>query len=88
MKIVFKESFLKDLKKIKDKTIKKRLEKVLQNLETTSDLTSLNSIKKLSGHSTAYRIRIGTYRLGFFYESNIIEIVVFTSRGNIYKNFP
>jgi mRNA interferase RelE/StbE len=42
----------------------------------------------MSGHPEAYRIRIGDYRLGFYYTENQIEIARFLKRNDIYKVFP
>ena len=40
------------------------------------------------GHPYAYRIRIGDYRLGFYFEDNSIDIARFLKRDDIHKVFP
>ena len=42
----------------------------------------------MKGHSYAYRIRIGDYRLGFYFEDNTIFLARFLKRSDIYKVFP
>lgn len=88
MEVIYLESLVKDLKKIKDKKLLKSLSKVFINLEEIDDLFKISSVKKMSGHPEAYRIRIGDYRLGFYYSDNKIEIARFLKRNDIYKVFP
>ena len=41
-------------------------------MEAAESLKSIPNTKKLKGHKTAYRTRVGDYRLGFFLENSII----------------
>lgn len=88
MEVIYLESLDKDLKKIRDKKLLKSLSIVFINLEEIDDLFKISSVKKMSGHPEAYRIRIGDYRLGFYYSDNKIEIARFLKRNDIYKIFP
>lgn len=88
MKIVYTKSVTKDVKKIKDKKLISRITLVIKNIKESSNLSQLQSVKKLSGHPLAYRIRIGDYRLGFYYEDNIVILMRFLKRSDIYKLFP
>ena len=88
MEVIYLESLVKDLKKIKDKKLLSSLSKVFINLEEIDDLFKISSVKKMSGHPEAYRIRIGDYRLGFYFFENKIEIARFLKRNDIYKVFP
>ncbi|MBC74145.1 MAG: plasmid stabilization protein, partial [Muricauda sp.] len=42
----------------------------------------------LAGHPNALRIRVGTYRLGFYNENNTLILSRFVKRNDIYKLFP
>jgi len=88
MKIVFLSKFYKDLDKIKDKNTRERLMKIINDIETANTLLEINNIKKLSGDRISYRIRLGDYRLGIFFENNTVELVRFVHRKDIYKVFP
>ncbi|MCF6214216.1 MAG: type II toxin-antitoxin system RelE/ParE family toxin [Flavobacteriaceae bacterium] len=88
MKIVYTKSVTKDVKKIKDKKVISKITLVIKNIKDSSNLGQLQSVKKLSGHPLAYRIRIGDYRLGFYYENNTIILMRFLKRSDIYKLFP
>ena len=88
MEVIYLESLIKDLKKVKNKKLLSSLKTVLVKLEQTEDLFLISSFKKISGHPNAYRIRIGDYRLGFFYEDRVVKIARFLKRNDIYKVFP
>jgi mRNA interferase RelE/StbE len=88
MIVKYEKSFLKDIKKLDDKVIAKKLKMILEELESAKDLSSMPQIKKLKGHSKFFRLKIGNYRLGFSYEDNSIDIIRFLHRKDIYKLFP
>ena len=88
MEVTYLKSLEKDLKKIKDKKLLKSIANVFINLEEVDTLFEVSNVKKMSGHSEAYRIRIGDYRLGIFYSEEKITIARFLKREDIYKLFP
>lgn len=88
MKVEYLKQFSKDLLKINDETLKNNLFEVIVLLKETENLNLLSNIKKLKGHTEAYRIRIGKYRLGFFFDGEVIELARFAKREDIYKLFP
>ncbi len=69
MQIDFLSKFSKDIDHINQKSVKINLIKLIQQLETVENLNNISNLKKLIGHKSAYRIRIGDYRVGFFYEN-------------------
>ena len=48
----------------------------------------VDNVKKLKGQSEVYRLRIGKYRLGFYYDTETIVLQRFVEREDIYKLFP
>ncbi|MER3375707.1 MAG: plasmid stabilization protein [Allomuricauda sp.] len=88
MKIKYHKSLEKDLRKINDKRIKQKLKLVILEMKEANVLDEITSVKKLSGHPNAFRMRIGSYRLGFYYENNTILLSRFVKRNDIYKLFP
>ncbi|PHX81999.1 MAG: plasmid stabilization protein, partial [Flavobacteriales bacterium] len=52
------------------------------------NLNNISHLKKLAGHKSAYRVRIGAYRVGFFYENNKAIFARVIHRKDIYKVFP
>jgi len=88
MEVTYLKSLEKDLKKIKDKKLLQSLANVFVKLEETKTLFEISGVIKMVGHSDAYRIRVGDYRLGVFYSEEIVTIARFIKRGDIYKLFP
>jgi mRNA interferase RelE/StbE len=88
MKVEYLKQFSKDLSKINDETLKSNLFDVIILLKNAENINLLSNIKKMKGHSEAYRIRIGKYRLGFYFDGEVIELVRFAKREDIYKVFP
>ena len=88
MVIIFAKLFLKDLQKITDVNLKREVLKAIEDFESNENVFELSSIKKMRGHSEAYRLRIGKYRLGFYYGGKNIMIARFVKREIIYNLFP
>lgn len=88
MKVEFLKKFSKDLDVIGSKSVKSNLLKVIELMESVDALDKIPNTKKLKGHKSAYRIRVGDYRLGFFLENETISIARFVHRKDIYKIFP
>ncbi len=88
MKIDFKKSFLKELKKLKNKNLKNSIEECIIQVESSKNATQIKNLKKLAGYDLYYRIRIGDYRIGLKIENEIVYFVVCEHRKEVYKKFP
>ena len=89
MNITYHSKFKKDIRKINDSKLKESLLDKIQEMKEVSSIEDLPGIKKMSGHSTAYRMRIGSYRLGFYLENEgNLQLKRFVKRNDIYKLFP
>ena len=88
MKTVYRSSFLKDLKTVRDKRLRSRLKEVIESIEKADALTDLQSLKQLKGEKGYYRIRIGEYRLGLHSDDDAVTLVRFLHRKEIYRYFP
>ncbi|MES2544986.1 MAG: type II toxin-antitoxin system mRNA interferase toxin, RelE/StbE family [Bacteroidota bacterium] len=88
MEIIFKSSFLKSLKKIKNSILKTKIQETIIELEKVQKHSEISNLKKLSGYKTYYRIKIGDYRLGLQIENDTITLVDFQHRKDIYNLFP
>lgn len=88
MKVEFLKKFSKDLDNVTVRSVKSNLLRVIELMESADSLDDIPNTKKLKGHKSAYRIRVGDYRLGFFFENNMILIARFVHRKDIYKIFP
>jgi mRNA interferase RelE/StbE len=73
MKIEFLSKFNQDLNKIHLKSVRNSLLKVIELTQLAETLAEIPNLKKLQGFKSAYRIRIGDYRIGIFIDGDIIQ---------------
>jgi mRNA interferase RelE/StbE len=88
MKVKFLSKFNNDLDKVSSEALKKKLIKIIEDFESANNIFEINNIKKLKGDNISYRVRLGDYRIGIYYENNIVEFARFVHRKDIYKVFP
>lgn len=88
MKTEFRESFTKDLKAIRDKTLLKRVKEAIEVIEQANSLADLTNLKKLKGSKNYFRQRVGDHRLGLALEDDTVILVRLLNRKDIYKYFP
>jgi mRNA interferase RelE/StbE len=87
MKVVIKDSFVKDAQLLPAK-VKLKVYNIIQETERISNLREVRNCKKLTGYKTFYRIRLGTYRLGINLLEDTVYFVCVKLRKDIYKHFP
>ena len=87
MNFEIRKSFEKDAAKL-SATLQKHLAATIDQITTAKSLSDISSCKKLTGFKNAYRIRMGRYRIGFFFENETVELVRILNRKDIYRYFP
>lgn len=87
MNIEIRKSFTKDAEKL-PAPYQRQLSAIIENIEKISQPLQLENCKKLTGYKTAYRVRMGQYRIGFYYEGKTAELVRIWHRKEIYRYFP
>ena len=82
-KIKWKNSAIKELKKLDRKIIPK----IINTIDKLSDAPLKNNSRKLIGSEHTYRLRVGDYRIIYSIENEflIIEIIRIGHRKDIYK---
>ena len=88
MLVKIDKSFQKDVKKIKERIILKRIAATIRQVQKAENISTIKSIKKLSGTSNNYRIRMGEYRIGLIITEKAVIFIRFLHRKDIYKYFP
>jgi len=88
VKTSFRNSFLRDLKAIRDKQLLSRVKEVIEHVEKTDSLTTLPNLKQFKREKNYYRIRIGEYRLGLAVQDDNVVFIRFLHRREIYRYFP
>ena len=88
MKVSFEASFARDLQRVKDKALLTRVEHVIAEVKTATTLGEIRHLRKMSGYTTLYRLRLGDYRIGIEVIDQEIIFVRILHRKDIYKRFP
>ena len=88
MKFEVEKAFAKDFRKLKSKELAIAISEVINQVSEASTTLEIANLKKLTGYKSAFRIRIGDYRIGIIIEKNIVTFVAFAHRKEIYKRFP
>ena len=88
MKVIVKNSFEHDTKKLRDKNLLAAIEDAIKKAESAKDVSEIPQLKKLSGYKEFFRIRIRDYRIGVSIENNEVSFTRFLHRKEIYRVFP
>jgi mRNA interferase RelE/StbE len=88
LKVAFRESFLRDVRAIKDNSVLRRVREVIENVEQVNKPAEISKLKKLKGHGEYYRIRIGAHRIGLKVEADAVSFIRILHRKDIYRYFP
>jgi len=88
VKVDFKKSFTRDLKKIRDKDLLQQVKEAIEEVERALNLQTVSNLKQLKGGGSYYRIKIGDYRIGLMMEDDTVIFVRFLHRKEIYRYFP
>ena len=88
MKVEFKSSFARDLRKLRDEEVQRKVQQLIVLVEQSSRLDVVPGVKKLQSSGAYYRIRVGDYRIGITMADGIVVFVRFLHRRDIYRYFP
>lgn len=88
MKVAFTESFLKDLKAVKDRSVAAKVRAAIEASEQADTLDQITHLKKMRGSKDLFRIRIGDFRIGLKLEGETLVFIRFLNRKDIYRYFP
>jgi len=88
MNTTFRQSFIRDLKKIKDRKVLERVQQVIVEVEEADDLSAVRNLKKLGGTANFYRIRAADQRIGIAVDGKTVEFIRCLPRRDMYRFFP
>lgn len=88
MKVEFLRSFAKDVDELTSSVAKQRIMDLIRQVESASSIRQIPQIKKLKGLTSAYRIRVGDYRVGIFVTQGTVQFARVKNRKEIYRSFP
>ena len=84
----FKSSFLRDIKKVRDKKAKALIKRVILSVETAKTLKDIPHLEGLVSTKPYYKIKTPPYRFGIAIDGNTVIFVKFGTRENFYRDFP
>ena len=87
MEIELQRGFAKDIRRI-PKQVQKQVASVIQLIIAANTLDDIPHLKQLSGYPNYFRIKMGQYRMGFFWDGEKLLIESFGVRGDFYKKYP
>ena len=89
MKLRVEKSFEKDVDRVSDKKLLRKLRTLISTIEDADMIREIPAIKKIEGYKTYYRVKIGDYRLGMeAVSSREVTLLRFLHRKDIYRYFP
>ncbi|VXD20543.1 putative toxin RelE2 [Planktothrix serta PCC 8927] len=59
-----------------------------EEIPNLTDLQTIINLKKLKGDDNAYRLRVGDYRIGFYFDGETVTFARVLHRKDIYRYFP
>jgi len=83
MKVKIKKAFLKDLHKIPNSPRRKIEAFVFHEVPEATSIGDLRNVQKIEGHTAYYRVRFGSYRIGFEYREGTIVFYRVLDRKDI-----
>ena len=64
MRTAFRKSFVRDVRKLKERRVGEQVRSVIEAVESAATLSDVPNLKKMSGAAGYYRVRVGDYRIG------------------------
>jgi len=88
LKVVFRSSFARDLRKLRDEEMRRRVQQLILLVENASSLDDVPGAKRLQHQGVYFCVRLGDYRVGIVLDDNTVTFVRFLYRRDIYRYFP
>ncbi len=88
MKVDYRSSFLRDVKKIKAKEVKELIEEVIKNCKEAETIADIKNCSYLTSKGKFFKLKYNQYRLGVHIDNGVVEFIKFGTRENFYKDFP
>jgi mRNA interferase RelE/StbE len=89
VKVGIDKSFPRDVDRIDNKNVLKKLRVLISELEKAESIQDIKGLRKIEGYGSYCRIKIGEYRLGLEVRSGKeVALIRFLNRKDIYRFFP
>ena len=88
MEVRFDDKFNRDLRRIRDSALRRRVGHAIEGVEAAPTISEIPGIERTRARGRFYRIRVGDYRIGLEVEGDVVILVRFGHRSDVYKSFP
>ena len=88
MEVEYTAGFTRDIRRTRSSELHRRVLRKIEEMEEASSLNEVTDVRMMRGEGQYYRVRIGDYRLGFTLEGNVVTLLRFLHRREIYRYFP
>jgi len=89
VKVEYLPKFLKDLKALKSSAVFETINSlVFEEIPEHENLDGVSNLSKLKGSDDAFRVRVGDYRIGLFFDGETVTFARVLHRSEIYRYFP
>ena len=89
MNVEYLPTFIQDLKALKSTSVYNSIKAlVFEEILGYESFQEISNLKKLKAYDHAYRIRMGDYRIGLFFDNETITFARILHRKEIYRYFP
>ena len=89
MRIRREPSFERDLRRVRDANIRHQLDRKLAELQAARRMGEVGDALSMRGVRGLYRIRVGRdYRLGVMVDGDVVTLMRFRHRREMYRGFP
>jgi len=83
MKVLYRSSFLKDIKKLKSASIINLNQSAIENCNK-----AVTICEPLQSRGKFFKLKYGQYRFGIYIDKGTVEFLKFGTRQNFYNDFP
>ena len=88
MQVEFAPRFTRDLRQVRSADLHRQVADKIRELEAADNLLEVSGVSRMTAPGRFYRIRIGNHRLGFTMEGEVVVLLRFLPRDQIYRYFP
>ncbi len=87
MQFIDTRKFRKNLAKLPN-SVQLEILDALDTIDQADSFSGIPNLKSLKGNKNYYRIRVGDYRIGLFWNNDTFQVEDVGKRGDFYKHYP
>ena len=89
MRIRYERAFRRDIRRIRDPVILRRLNRKIEEIEAATSMRDISNVGRMNTPSgNDYRIRISRYRIGVALEGDVVVLHRVLPRDEVCRRFP